>query len=84
MRIPKEGELIGTVTEALGACRFRADCTDGKTRMVRIPGKFRNRVYIRAGYVVLLKPWDIEPEKADFVWSYRPADAKELKRRGML
>lgn len=84
MRLPKGTEVIGTITQALGACRFRADCKDGKTRMVRVPGRMKRRIFIKVGYVILMKPWDVEPEKADLVWSYKPAEARELHRMGLL
>lgn len=83
VRLPKKGELFGVVTAMLGAGRVRADCEDGKERMCRIRGKIVKRIWIRAGDLILLKPWDIEPdEKADVIWRYIKTEANWLKRKG--
>ncbi len=85
VRMPRGSEMLGTVTEVLGASRFRVDCTDGKERMCRIPGSKKRRVMVRIGNVVILKPWDIQPdEKGDIIWRYRPAQVNWLINRGML
>ncbi|RLI70480.1 translation initiation factor IF-1A, partial [Candidatus Heimdallarchaeota archaeon] len=57
VRLPKEGEVLGIVTQILGADRIKVRCTDGKTRTVRIPGKHRKRLWIRQNDVVSVMPW---------------------------
>jgi translation initiation factor 1A len=85
VRVPKNNELLGEINEILGASRFRVNCTDGNERVCRIPGKFRKRINLRVGDVVLVKPWDIEPkEKGDIIWIYKRTQAMWLRSRGFI
>ena len=85
VRTPRGEEVLGTVTEALGGSRFRVDCTDGKERMCRVPGRSKRRMYVRIGDVILVKPWSIQgDEKGDIVWRYRPAQVSWLTKKGFL
>lgn len=84
VRMPRGNEIIGSIEEILGASRFRINCLDGKTRMCRIPGKFRKRINVRPGDWLIVKPWSIEPEKGDVVWIYTRTQANWLRRQGYL
>jgi translation initiation factor 1A len=85
VRTPRGKEILGTIEEFLGASRFNVLCTDGKKRLCRIPGKFRRRIKVRVGDVVLVTPWDIEPEtKGDVEWIYTPTQAHWLRTRGFI
>jgi translation initiation factor 1A len=59
VRMPRRGEVLGEVETLLGASRFVVRCSDGKTRVCRIPGKFRKKIAIRTGFIVLVQPWSI-------------------------
>ena len=83
VRRPKEGEMFGIAVAMLGASRLTVECEDGKTRMVRIRGKLRKRIWVRVGDLVLVVPWQTEPdEKADMVWRYTKTEANFLKKKG--
>jgi translation initiation factor 1A len=85
VRTPRGKELLGTVLEMLGASRFRVDCSDGKERICRVPGKYKRRVWVRVGNIVLLKPWDVQgDERGDIIWRYTPSQANWLVRKGLL
>jgi translation initiation factor 1A len=85
VRTPRNDEVLGTVTEVLGASRFRVDCTDGNERLCRVPGRSKRRMYVKIGDVVLVKPWSIEGDaKGDIVWRYKPAQVSWLSRKGLL
>lgn len=85
VRTPREGEVLGTVGEVLGASRFRVSCQDGRERICRVSGKFRRRIWVKAGDTVLLKPWGIQPEdRGDIIWRYTGTQAGWLQRRGFL
>ncbi|RLJ09017.1 MAG: translation initiation factor eIF-1A [Candidatus Aenigmatarchaeota archaeon] len=85
VRTPKDNEVLGTIEELLGASRFRVACTDGHVRICRIPGKFRKRVNLRVGDVVLVEPWSVESEeKGDIVWIYTKTQAEWLRRRNLI
>ena len=83
VRLPRGGEQMGEIEELLGASRFRVNCKDGKVRMCRIPGKFRRRIKIRVGDLVIIKPWDIESDsKGDIVWIYTITQANWVRSKG--
>jgi translation initiation factor 1A len=83
VRLPRGKELLGTIGELLGASRFRVLCTDGKSRICRMPGRFRRRLRMRSGDIVLVLPWDIESdEKGDIIWIYNRTQAEWLRRKG--
>jgi len=82
-RIPKEGEMLAVVINILGNGRMTVECNDGKTRMGRIPGKLRKRVWIRMNDLVIVEPWSVESEKkCDIVWKYTKTQAQWLKKKG--
>jgi len=85
VRTPKGREILGTIEELLGASRFMVKCVDGKKRLCRIPGKFRKRINVRIGDIVLVTPWDVEPEtKGDVEWIYNRTQAEWLRSRGFV
>ncbi len=86
VRVPnkKEGEILGTVTSMLGANRVVVRCADGVTRMCRIPGKMKKRIWIREGDVVIVIPWEFQNEKGDVVWRYTGPQVNWLERKGFL
>jgi len=83
IRMPREGEVLGIVIALVGGSRMKVACKDGKERTCRIPGKFKNRVWVRDGDVVIVKPWEIEGDKkGDIIWRYYPLQARILKEKG--
>jgi translation initiation factor 1A len=85
VRLPRRNEVLCVIEELLGASRFRTACRDGNKRICRIPGKFRKRIKVRTGDIVLVKPWDIQPkEKGDIIWIYNRTHANWLRRKGFV
>jgi len=80
----KEGEMFGIADQLLGASRIKVMCADGKSRMGRIPGKIRKRMWIREGDLVIVKPWDFQDEKADIRYRYTKTQASYLSRKKAL
>jgi translation initiation factor 1A len=67
------------VSEMSGGSRFRALCADGNTRMIRIGGKLKKRMWVRELDLVIIKPWVIQSnEKADLVYRYLPTERKNV------
>jgi translation initiation factor 1A len=84
-RIPKEGEILGKVTELLGASKMRVECSDGKLRICRIPGKYKRRMWVRANDLVIVEPWSVQShERGDIIWRYTATQSNYLKRSGKL
>jgi len=85
VRLPHSGEIFGIVTEMHGGARMMVQCVDGKTRLCRVPGKIKRKIWVKVGDVVLVTPWSIEPEtKGDITYRYTRLQADELRRRGIL
>ncbi len=78
------GEIFALADQLLGASRIRVLGADGKARMGRIPGKLRKRMWIRQGDLLIIRPWEFQPEKADIVWRYTKTQAISLVKKRML
>lgn len=85
IRTPRQGECLGIVEVMLGADRIRVKCDDGKTRICRIPGRLRKRVWIKVNDLVLIQPWNVQSnERADVIFRYTPTQANYLRRKGFV
>ena len=84
-KLPYKDEQFAVVMEMNGGSRLRAMCEDGKTRMVRIGGKFKRRMWVRENDLILIKPWLVQTEsKADLVHRYLPTERKWILSRDIL
>lgn len=85
-RLPRkrDKEMFGIADQLLGASRIKVMCADGKSRMGRIPGKLKKRMWIRVGDLVIIRPWEFQDEKSDIVWRYTKTQASLLSRKRML
>ncbi|DAC71852.1 MAG TPA: translation initiation factor 1A [Thermoplasmata archaeon] len=77
-------ELFAIAEQLLGGSRIHVVCEDKKSRMARIPGKMKRKARVRAGDLLIIKPWDIQNEKADIVFRYSRTQASSLSRRKLL
>ena len=60
-------------------------CSDGKSRLARIPGRKKRKLKrIRDGDLLIISPWDIQDEKADILHKYKRNQARFLSRRNIL
>ena len=85
VRTPRRGEILGEVEQLLGDRRMLVKCTDGYTRLCRIPGKIRKRIWIKEGNIVLAEPWSVQTnERGDIIWRYTNQQADWLEKRGFL
>ncbi len=86
VRLPKDGEVLGVVTQILGADRIKVRCTDGFSRIIRIPGKHRKRLWCRQNDVVSIMPWYGLQEKTrgDLVYRYNRNAANWLEEKGYI
>tara|TARA_B100000949_G_C14138085_1_gene389492 strand:+ start:237 stop:545 length:309 start_codon:yes stop_codon:yes gene_type:complete len=76
--LPRSGELLGKVLKLLGGDHVLVKSTDGETRMCRIRGKMKRRMWIRENDTVLIAPWDFDDRKGDILWRYIKAHAEWL------
>lgn len=85
IRMPKGSEVLGTVEMMLGGDKLRVKCSDGNTRICRIPGKLRKKVWIRVGDLVMVDPWTSQSnERADVVFRYTSTQANWLRRKNLI
>ena len=86
MRVPqlRGGEIFGIADQLLGASRIKVMCADGKSRLGRIPGKLKKRMWIREGDLLVVKPWDFQNEKCNILHRYTKTEASYLSRRGVI
>lgn len=85
IRIPKQPEVLGVVEMMVGGDKMKVRCDDGNTRICRIPGKLRKKVWIRPGDLVLVEPWKAQSEeRGDVVFRYTPTQANWLKRKNYI
>ena len=85
VRTPRPGQLLGEVEQLLGDRRMMVRCTDGNTRLCRIPGKIRRRIWIKEGNIVLIEPWSVQSDKkGDVLWRYTIQQADWLEKRDYL
>ena len=79
LTLPEEGELIGRVLKMSGGAHLIVQCTDGKTRMARIRGKMKRRMWVRENDIVMIAPWDFKDDRADVVWRYTVSQVEYLR-----
>ena len=85
VKLPRGKQAVGIVEQRLGGSRMRVRCFDGKTRICRIPGRLKRRLWIREGDILLIEPWEISgDEKGDVIFKYRPNQVSVLEKKGLL
>jgi translation initiation factor 1A len=77
-------EMFAIADRLMGGSRINVVCADGKSRMARIPGRMKRKQRVRAGDLVIVKPWDIQDDKADIIFRYRRTQAIVISRRKLL
>lgn len=76
-----KNEFFAIVDKRLGGSRLSVSCGDGKSRMARIPRSRKKKFKrIRTGDLLIIKPWDIQDDKAEVVFHYRINQARFLSR----
>ena len=85
VKLPTRNQQFAVVIEMSGGSRMKALCEDGKTRMVRIGGKLKRRMWTRVNDLVLIQPWIIQTDqKADLVHRYLPTERNWVLRRNII
>ncbi len=84
-RIPKGNEVLGILEQRLGGSRAKVRCLDGKTRICRIPGRLKRRLWVRESDIVIVEPWEFSgDDKGDIIYKYTPTQVQWLKNKGHL
>src|SRR3989344_5808815 len=73
VKLPRKDELLGIVEIRLGFGKSRVICADGKTRICRVPGHLKRKL------------WEYEGDiKGDIVYKYQNNQADWLRKKGYL
>jgi len=85
IRLPRDKQSFGVLEQRLGSSRMRVRCLDGKTRVCRIPGRMKRKLWVREGDIIIIEPWEFGgDEKGDVIYKYTPTQVGFLKKRGYL
>ncbi|HON40568.1 MAG TPA: translation initiation factor eIF-1A [Methanoculleus sp.] len=86
VRLPnkRNREVFGSAELMLGANHIKVRCFDGVTRIGRIKGKIKKKVWIREGDVLIVVPWAFQDEKCDIVYRYTKPQVEWLRKNGYL
>ena len=84
MKLPRGEEVIGIIEQRLGGNKMSVNCLDGKTRNCRVPGRLRRKLWLRPEDVVIIEPWELDKDKGDVIFKYRPNQVAWLKKNGHL
>ncbi len=85
VRLPRGREVFGVLEQRYGASRTKVKCLDAKTRVCRIPGRLKRKLWVREGDIVIVEPWEFGgDEKGDIVFKYRPLQVEFLRKKGYL
>lgn len=82
--LPRREEMIGIIEQRLGGNKMLVNCLDGKTRNCRVPGRLRRKLWLRPGDVVIVEPWELDKNKGDVIFKYKPNQIEWLKSKGYL
>ena len=82
--LPQAGEILGRVLKISGGNQVIVQCVDGMTRLCRIRGKMKRRMWIRERDIVLVSPWDFDHRRADIIWRYIKDHADWLENNGYM
>ena len=59
-------------------------CEDNVSRMGRITGKMKKKMWIREGDLLILRPWGFQEGKTDILFRYSRTESQYLSRRNLL
>lgn len=82
---PEDGQEFAFVQDMLGNGRLKAYCEDGTVRVGRIRGsmrKFKQKVIIQSGDIILISRRDFEDDKVDVIHKYSLEEANQLHYQG--
>jgi translation initiation factor 1A len=81
--LPDQGEILGRVIKQSEGDLLIVKCIDGRTRLCRIRGKLKRRMWVRENDLVLVAPWDFNGDKADIIWRYINSNEEILRQQGI-
>jgi|TARA_B100002003_G_C14036211_1_gene499341 translation initiation factor 1A len=85
IKTPRGRQSFGIIEQRLAASRLRVRCLDGKSRICRIPGRLKRRLWVRENDIVIVEPWEFSgDEKGDIIFKYSKSQVEFLRTKGYL
>jgi len=84
VKLPGKGEFIGKVVQRYGGNRMEILCSDGKSRNCRVPGRFKRKMWLRPGDIVIIEPWPDNDDKGEIIFQYYSSGVNQLRKKGLL
>mgnify|MGYP001333392798 CR=1 FL=1 len=84
VKLPRGEEVMGIIEQRLGGNKMMVNCFDGKNRNCRVPGRLKRKLWLRPGDVVIIQPWELDKDKGDVIFKYRPNQVAWLKKNNYL
>lgn len=86
VRLPQKRnrEMFAMAELMMGANHIRVKCFDGVSRLGRIKGKIKKKVWIREGDVLVVVPWSFQDDKCDIIYRYTGPQVEWLRRNNYL
>ena len=84
VRLPRGKEVIGIIEQRLGGNKMMVNCLDGKNRNSRVPGRLKRALWLRPNDVVIVEPWELDSNRGDVIFKYKPNHIAWLKKKGYL
>ena len=84
VRLPRENQVIGIIEQRLGGNKMMVNCLDGKSRNCRVPGRLKRALWLRTNDVVIIEFWELDKNRGDVIFKYRPNQIEWLKKHNYL
>lgn len=83
-KLPRGKEVIGIIEERLGGNKMRVNCLDGKSRICRVPGRLKRKLWLRPQDTIIIEPWELDDTKGDVLFKYPSNQIAWLRNNGYL
>ena len=82
--LPRKGEVFGIIEQRFGGNKMLVNCSDGKMRNCRVPGRLKRKLWLRPKDVVIVQLWELDQNKGDIILKYKTNQVEWLKRNNYL
>lgn len=84
VKLPRKNEVIGIIEQRLGGNKMMVACLDGRKRNCRVPGRLKRALWLRPDDIVIVEPWELDNERGDIIFKYKPSHIEWLRKNGYL
>merc|ERR1719184_201759 len=81
LTLKEQNQEYARVESLCGDGRMMVNCMDGASRLGKVRGQMRKRVYVRVGDWVLVSLREIDQKKCDIILKYSEDECRQLKKQ---